>query len=252
MECYRSAEKQKKTADKYGSDGFSDSMSFYPADRLLHVKGGQMGDNEILLGQGHEKLQVVPLLIYCLIQCDALRPIQGTFRPSIDARVAAAANMGNMSPSALSRCIAPRIELWTSGADAKEPVCSSMGMSLNDIKFTVIDLSVSFMESPSQSTPKPVLLLDSPREVAIYDCSVFVGAEMRVKQKEIPNKLRKAAHEAKESYRVRPFSAATNEAHLTSPLEVGHHFRDALVEDSSISGQTYDQWLTLIAEVLHR
>jgi len=277
VECYRSAEKEYEISTKYGSERFNHSNSFHPADRLLNVKGGQLGKMDVLLAQGHEKLQVVPLLIFCILQCDALRPSQGSFRPSIDARIASAANMGNMSPSVFSRCVAPRLELWNSGKDVNEPIQRSMGMSLDDIRFSVIDasglqeegigtgtsgknLTTAFhrrQESPS--IPKPMLLLlDSPREIAVYDCGVFTGMEMETKteQEEISDALRKAVQEAAVSYRVSPFGGSSAHPDGASiPInrfeETCLHLGDALVEDSSLSDQTYVEWLTLIAEVLH-
>ena len=153
---------------------------------------------------------------------------------------------------------------------AKEPIHSSMGMSFDDIKFTVIDLSglqeedkreasstkesmLLLGESPTESLPQPLLLLDSPREIAIYDCNAFTGREKRLKWKNIPTALRKLVQEAAESYRVEPtFDESTNGTDLIASLDEGHHLRDALVEDSCIANQTYTQWLNLIAEMLHR
>ena len=121
--CYTSAETIYKTNER------TSSREFCAANRLLGVEERNRSTNanqnenpltaeEKLLAKGHSKLQLVPLLTFCLIQCDALRinekgeGTMSSFDPSIDAKCAAAVNMSNMSASALSRCIAPRIEIW--------------------------------------------------------------------------------------------------------------------------------------------
>lgn len=125
--AYRSAEAYHERIKIEKEHGITRSRKcFYPSERLVGHKGGELTDRDILLAQGHDRLSSLPLLVFSLLQCDALRPndVESSFYPTHDARTAAAANMANMTPGALARSIAPRLEVWSedSSDKSKEPL----------------------------------------------------------------------------------------------------------------------------------
>lgn len=249
----------------------NDYRNFYEADRLLELQG-EFNRKEKLLAQGHEELRLIPLLMFCLIQCDSLRPKSGSFHPSIDARCAAAANMSCMSPSVLSRCIAPRLELWLSGRNGKEKkeaVYKNLNMSLENIMNSVMDK----VNAGLQNEP-PLLLLDSPRQIVVHSCHDFsnlendsnVNAVHVDKDIDIPKELSEAVRKASNSYRVSPpysYTRMTGEATAAEgqnnymlrgeegsmDKNTRSHLMDALVEDSKLSsGLSYYEWRSEIAD----
>ena len=184
---------------------------------------------QILLAQGHNKLQLVPLLTFCLIQCDALRTNERgggadkSFNPSVDAKCAAAANMSSMPASVLSRCIKPRIEIWMSGAETSTETHDKVGMSFDDILFKVKDVEVKAGgedETQRQEQPQRALLfIDSPQQTLLYDCNklfelgdcnhiVNTRAEEnfleQVSSISMPKKLQNIVEEVGDEYRVSP------------------------------------------------
>ena len=211
-----------------------------------------MQKKDVLLAQGHDELHSLTLLIFCLIQSDAFRLKAGSFNPSIDARCAAAASMSNMSPSALTRCIAPRLELWVSGENTSGPLHENFGMNMIELR-NLLDESFGFHKDTDttdlEKLERPLLFLDTPRQILIYDCHDFCGMPPIQSLNDIPKKLKISIELAKQSYRVPPpVSIVSND----KGVFVNHLF-DALIEDSlaSESSQTYDDWTTEIAEILY-
>jgi len=249
--CYNSAKNLQKKIEAYG-ESISDEV-LYAGDRLLDFPGSKKSRKDILLAQGHEDLQHLPLLSYALIQCDALRPNSGDFNPSIDARAAAAANMINMTPDALARCIAPRLEFWLSGKTSEEPVIESVNMSLEEVRYTIVDQIGTYDSSPTEeyAGPSPIIFLDSPSSVLIYDCRDLCNLRT-VTIDDIPPSLLDSKNDALSSYRVPPpFFCLVGEGTITS-LKAFNLFSDALVEDSITLSkhESYENWCTVLAEIL--
>lgn len=266
---YRSAEayyEKKKIEDEHGIS--RPRQSFYPGERLLGHKGSELTDRDVLLAQGHERLSSLPLLVFSLLQCDALRPSGGSFRPTSDARAAAAANMASMSPGALARCIAPRLELWiehpTAGnnrTETKEPLVESLNMNMEALRLAFLDLRD---DAQQESKYSPILLLDSPRQVVLCDCSDIIdrldgktatrrtGADNECTK--VGPVLLRAIEETLRSYRAPPpvlyCLGDRNTGYLN---EAVLHLQDALVEDSytNLSRENFDRWCTEIASLLH-
>lgn len=238
LACYQSAEEFKKRVDKYGTDAYySENINFYPNDRLINGNS-EFTDSQIVLAQGHEELQHIAFLAYCLIQCDAFRPNNVNFNPSVDSRTASLVNMNNMAPSTLSRCLAPRLELWKKGRTTKEASVDFLSLNMKD----VID------EVHSRCNQGALLFLDSPRQIIVCD-SFVPGAKGGVRLDDaVPDRLKKAVFEAKESYRVSPSHIISIGESRTSVA----HIQDALVEDSRLQGRTYDEWKDQMAKQLLR
>ena len=250
--CHQSAEIQYQKLKKYGRGIESRDLEyFYPPDRLMNIGGGQLTIKQKLLGQGHVELHTLPLLIFSMIQCDAFRPRSKSFDPSFDARCASAANMSGMSPSVLSRCIAPRIEMWNSGETSKS---SNLNMTFNDI-MRVIEDEFTIHEDDgavSVSGPKiPLLLVDTPCHVTVYDCSKLCNVGGQAIDRDLPDNLAMAVQVSKRSYRVTPLS--DDRAIRFYDEDSHNHLMDVLIEDSKLrGGESYNEWLDLIARVLHQ
>jgi hypothetical protein len=137
--------------------------NFVAGDRLLDQEG-DMELEDVLLGQGHSKIAVVPLLVFAMMQCDALRPTSGNFRPSLDARLCALSQMASMSPSVLAKSIAPSLSLWSLKND--EALVSSLPLSVNGIMSALAELGIDV-----ENDDDTVLLLDSPRRMMLYPIS---------------------------------------------------------------------------------
>jgi hypothetical protein len=276
---YRSAEMEQARIEGRAFRGMASSSSshsreFYPNERLLD-REGQLTKRDVLLAQGHSRVGSLPLLVFCLLQCDALRLAGGTFYPSIDARCAAMANTGAMSPGTLARCVAPRLELWLSGKRCKAPIVDSINMSMESLKLTIaehMDAISSSASSYSNDTeeeesgiPVPVLLVDSPQQIMVYNCLHLYTTDNMNDDNDyrehhmdmtVGSALRKAVDAAARSYHVTPpifyildlNETETNDASLQPFLRV----QDALLEDSLTSDdfQNFEQWGTEIAELL--
>jgi len=229
LSLYRSAEKYKEDADRY---------NFSPSDRLLGA-GNDLSRLDILLGQGHKSLRDLPLLIFSLLQSDAIRPNKDSYNPSIDARYAAAANMCTMVPKQLHRCIAPRLQLWLNDG-TNQPCLDDVKRSWNGIDVAVVDQVGEFQDDTVDRGPAPLLLLDSPRNILIYDYHrstqvVSVGVEEHSKRLSL-------------GYRVAPVVPIA----ITGDMAIARSYlMDALIEDAAQSG-SFDSWCEEeIAECLY-
>jgi hypothetical protein len=99
---------------------------------------------------------------------------------------------------------------------------------------------------------KPLLFLDSPRQVLVCDCHDFCGLPPINNENDVPKKLIQSVELAKQSYRVAPpVKIAWND----SSAEFLKHLSDALIEDSVVlvseTFHTYDEWTTIVAEILY-
>ncbi|KAL3942695.1 MAG: hypothetical protein SGARI_000178 [Bacillariaceae sp.] len=132
------------------------NTSFFASERLLD-QDGDLEVQDVLMGYGHSKVAVIPLLVFALMQCDALRPSGGNFEPSMDARLCALSQMASMTPSVLAKAIAPSLILWSMKED--EAVMESLPLSMKGIN--------EALESITEDGDG-ILLMDSPRQVILY------------------------------------------------------------------------------------
>lgn len=100
------------------------------SERLLD-QDGDLAVEDVLLGHGHAKIAVIPLLVYALMQCDGLRPSGGSFQPSMDARLCAISSMSSLPPGVLCKTIAPSLILWSTKGD--EAILESLPLSIDGI-----------------------------------------------------------------------------------------------------------------------
>lgn len=251
--CYESAEVLQKKIKVYGTS--ASEQILYTSDRLLDIPGSRKSKKDILLAQGHDELQHLPLLCFALIQCDALRPNVGEFNPSIDARAAAAANMNNMTPDVLARCIAPRLEFWVSGENSDQAIIESVKMTMEDVRYAIIDQIGVYENSGDDREeydgPSPIMFLDSPSNVLLYDCQDLCKIRPFTRD-EVPTSLIDSMNDAVNSYRVCPPNSSLANDRVLSSEDVLARFIDALVEDSRtpLKHESYEKWSTSLAEIL--
>jgi hypothetical protein len=233
---YRSAEEALKKEQQNSDHGLSPEGTFFAADRLLN-SGSSLSRDDILLAQGHATLQVLPLVVWCLLQCDAIRPSSGAFRPTLDVRSAALSQMTCMAPHVLARCLAPRIELWQSGNDIHEPILSKMGLSFMDLEVHVKD--------HQQADSNLILFFDSPYGILVCDGRHVSPTEI-TEPVIIGEALVLSIQQAVDSYRTPP--SITWALDVTTSIH--HLLVDYLMEDSRTydEGKNFQAWKQDIAE----
>lgn len=238
LSCYKSAELEDVMQRKFGVRTSDRVLS----ERLLSGSNSHLSDEEILLAQGHNEFQILPLLVYCLIQCDALRPSQGSYCPSYDSRAAAISSMRIMSPDCLSRCIAPRLDLWfdNKSADGIESIFESVNMSMIDLRQTVDEHLIS-------NSSVPFLLIDCPYFVGILNCQEWVNSESSSTSNSfVPSALIRAAEDARNSYRVAPTFFQPHDS-----LSSSSFLEDMMIEDSLTNTLlTFNEWKHKVSDIV--
>ena len=170
---YRSALAQWQVEHQYNESGIEPDPHdlthryFYPGERLLFLEG-ELSAEDVMLAQGHERLRPVVLMVYLLLQSDPLRMSAGSYRPSHDCRCAALSQMSSMTPSALTRCIAPRLQLWESGEDIMEPIWEVLDLRSDAVQTAVLEGTRTLQHRPKGSFGL-ILLLDTPEQIVVMD-----------------------------------------------------------------------------------
>lgn len=246
MVCaYQSAEQYELRQQANAEHGLPNGNTlFYPQERLLNRPGGDLPAEDVVLGQGHERLRDLPLMVFGLLQSDVLRPSGGSFRPTLDARCAASAQLYSMPPHVLARCIAPNVELW--GQDSQEPIVQQVDLCLERLQLHV--------KEHSSSEESLAVLVDSPREVMVLDSRLIVSdsIESDDAEFELGEALQRTIEFAVDSYRVPPpviyalDSTAKNESAVRARLS------DTLLEDSltAIGRLDFAKWKRAMAEMV--
>jgi hypothetical protein len=140
--------------DKQGRLAGMDT-TFKGSERLLDQEG-DLEVEDVLMGKGHEKVAVMPLMLYALLQSDALRPTRGAFCPSMDARCAAITQMAYMAPSTMAKCIAPTLQLWSIQQD--ETIMESVDLNKKSIQDSLEEMKEG----------DGVFVLNSPQQILVY------------------------------------------------------------------------------------
>jgi len=210
------------------------------SERLLDIRGGDLSEEEVLLGQGHPKIAVMPLIVFSLMQCDALRPTMGSFSPSMDARCAALMQMASMKPSSLSKCVAPSLQLWSTADD--KVLLESIDLTQNSIQAALKDHKAS----------DAVFFLDSPQQILVYraDQGLLSSKAASTSSSELilGPRLKASIQVAAKAYRTRPPIRYELQAQPFSKA-AAMALKNVLVEDCpTYSGmQDYAEWKSEIA-----
>jgi len=180
--------------------------------------------------------------------------------------------MANMTPGALARSIAPRLEVWLedSSDKSKEPIVENLNMNLESLRLAHADLDDDARGMPSV----PIILLDSPRQIMVCTCNDIMSRidgsdnirSSPLERTKMGDALRRALEETIQSYRVPPpvlcclgdsKEGGTGTRGHTDPSfmlnEAVLHLQDVLVEDSltSLSKENFERWCTEVASLLH-
>ena len=239
LECaYKSAEECHAHQEEQAERGYAmngDNSLFYANDRLLGRGGSSLTEDDILLGQGHERLKSIPLMMWALLQSDAFRPSFGTFRPTADARCACLIQLASMSPAMVAQAVAPPLELW----DDKEAIVE-MDLSLEKVKLHVLE---------HQQSGEPLLLfLDSPSLLIVCDSRHLVPNNNVKTNAVIGPSLQRAIDAAIKSYvDPPPILYALDMSTSTTML-----WKDVLLEDSIsvMSGHNFEGWKRELASAV--
>jgi len=154
---YNSAKAQKAKLEDNPDD--KSNPKFVACDRLLDENGGELEDTEILLCEGHHKMRYFALMIYAIMQCDALRPCGKGFKPSMDARLCAITQLSSMTPSALVGTFAPSLSLWSLDDDI---------VVKDSLPLSKVGILEELNEMDKETTKNSVLLLESTQGVLLF------------------------------------------------------------------------------------
>ena len=244
------AERQARLQQNIDPEGGS---TFVASERLLEQEGS-LSVEDVLLGQGHVKIAVLPFLVYALLQCDALRPTSTSdnsngapsFRPSMDARSAAMGQMASMTPSALSKCIAPCLQLWSNRDD--EPVLEMVDLNKKAVQTAVQECG----------TDDTVFFLDSPQYIVVQDAvRLSLDASSNSFKKPLPNpisqRLQAAVKIACKAYRTSPRILLDDDANSGSEHDAMACFMNALIEDkpTATGYKDFSHWKEVMASMVH-
>jgi hypothetical protein len=236
---------------------------YYPGERLLFLEG-ELSAEDVLLAQGHERLRPIVLMVYLLLQCDPFRCRSDYYLPSTDVRSATISHMSSMTPTSLTRCIAPRIQLWESGHDVMEPIYDVLDLRSDAIQAAILECtSTSPNTKNGRSSPGLILFLDTPEQIVVMDGryvnNTNDGNGQRQQSQSFSSKratmdhsplvvgvgLQTAITDAANSYRVRPTIIYELDQSDTNGERTLLRLVDYLIEDTyhiASQSETFNDW----------
>ncbi|KAL3934810.1 MAG: hypothetical protein SGBAC_009552, partial [Bacillariaceae sp.] len=248
-----------ETDDEYRRNPFDVSQRVLTSngDQIMTLsprksKGGKkstMEVDDVLLGQGHRRIASLALVVFSLLQCDALRPSPGV---SADARCAAIAQMASMTARDLVKCIAPSLSLWSVKEDA--PIARSIDLSL-------LEAIKAYKRGASDKKGDLIYVLDSPQQLLVYKGSLKAREESKKfklgLKPYVPNspKLLGMIQAMTSSYRVKPFTTLDSESQ--SETASFRRFIQIMIEDmptvAPMEGEgssNFKNWKSNMAELV--
>ena len=186
--------------------------------------------------------------------------------------------MSSMTPTSLTRCIAPRIQLWESGLHVMEPLYDVLDLRSDAIQAAILECtSTSPNTKNGRSPPGLILFLDTPEQIVVMDARYVNKTNFRLNNnnpsdngrqlQQSPSKrststhdddpllvgigLQNAISEAASSYRVRP--PITYELYQSDTLGERTLLRlvDHLIEDTyhvASQSENFNDWKVQIAQ----
>jgi len=258
--------------------------TFYPQERLLSTSTSSLlkedwaKERNVLLANGHDVIHSLPLLVFSLLQSKA-------FQGNIESRWVEISKLKTMPPSALARCLAPRLELWSSTGQVLErhlPLkLSDLISKLETYNTNNNDKETSFLLLDS---PQHIMVLASPTQLLCTPPPSLVNEEennnnsknnnhpntnhkqSRKKRVVVPKDLKIAVEEATKSYSVTPPVHYYLNPLCTEDNKKGIQFlKSAMVQDHKLRRRkdthrdgrlkepiSYNQWCTHIARTVQR
>lgn len=222
---YRSAEEQFEIQREQDSSGVDNDQRerFVARERLLELEG-ELSSEDVLLGQGHEQIRPTALMVYLLLQCDPLR----MSKVSMDARYASLLQMASMPPSSLTRCIAPRLQLW----------------GKQDCILDVVDLRSEAVQSAMlECRGGTILFLDTPHEIVVMDARHIISStKAQPGEAKMCLALQSAVKDAAESYGVAPRLVYELDQSRSSGEQTMLRLVDCLIEDSPNAALNFESF----------
>ncbi|KAL7562891.1 hypothetical protein ACA910_000264 [Epithemia clementina (nom. ined.)] len=237
--AYRSAQRKDQELQEEQRNGLLPSVRdtldennlFIASERLLN-RDGELSESDVLLAKGHPHLQNMPLMIYMLLQSDAFANLL-----SLDDRFAALSQLSSMPPDTLTRCIAPRLQLWAAVSPGEngntindsnnnnnnnqndntietEPLVELIELRQDAIHWAVQDCAQSMNEGEGF-----FFFVDSPREILVVDASLIVSSVPKSTQAHVSVGLQNAIDFARSSYSTRPLVRYVLEEYDTEGLQ---------------------------------
>jgi len=162
---YESAKTEQ--AELEDNPDYKNTFDFVAGDRLLDKEGGSLEETDILLGEGHFKARNLPFLTYAMLQSDAVKPSGKDFKPSMDARLCAIAQMASMTPKAMAKTIAPSLSLW-SIYDNDTAIAESLPLGKESILEALNGIDKEMAEDA-------IFLLDSTKNAVLFTANDLEG-----------------------------------------------------------------------------
>ena len=209
---------------------------------------------DILMAQGHDQLCLLPLLVWGLLQSEALRPNNNV---PLDTRSAAAGQLASMPPHVLMHCLIPSLALYDSN-NLTEPLVDGLDPSHDTIALHVMDqgslLSNQYNNKRQPSSVLLLLLVDSPQQIVVSDTRHFApirdGKDILRKDNDdsIRNGLDQIVQKAASRYRTSPpiIQDVDNEMAMTP-------WSDVLLQDApdAVNRQLFTEWKAVLATEVH-
>jgi hypothetical protein len=200
---YKSAQEEERRQAELQKHGIADDEEgyFMPSHRLLSRRDESFSSSatDILLAQGHGRLQPIALLVYLILQ----RLItEGTsFRSDrLHSHGLSLRDLVTMSPESLSRCLAPRLQLWSND----EVIVDLIDLAFYSIQSAIREEAAMLM-NPWQDL---LLVVDSPEEIIVDNAKDILKTKIQQHGQQNASKpganLQKTLNEMANSYQTPP------------------------------------------------
>jgi hypothetical protein len=162
---YESAVEENARLEELRERGVDNDKGYFSAAaRLLGKPGGDFSATDVLLAQGHGRMQPISLLLFLLLQ-----QCQQSSRSSTtcwDSNALSMSDLVRMSPDSLTRCLAPRLQLWS---------CDEVLVDLMDLRqesvLDTIHEEMALLKNPKDSL---LLVLDAPDQIVVANARAYL------------------------------------------------------------------------------
>lgn len=169
---YESALEEQERQEDLKRHGIADEEGYFlPAERLLSLSmAGELSTTDVLLAQGHGRLRPIALLLFLLLQQCQSKITDSSTTPSYQCQWnrsgLSLSDLVRMSPDSLSRCLAPRLQLWSN---------DSVLVDLIDLRHETVVHTIreetALLKNPRDSL---LLVLDAPDQIIVANARAFL------------------------------------------------------------------------------
>ena len=238
VSVYQSAIEEHKRQEHLLEHGIADTDGYFiPAERLLSIGGGELSPTDILLAQGHGRLRPIVLLLFLLLQqCQASNNTASDL--SLDRDGLSLSDLVRMSPDSLTRCLAPRLQLWSNDDVLVDLIDLCYETMVNTIRE-----EAALLKNPRDSL---LLVLDAPDQIIVANARAFLPGSTEAMNKlpaRLGSSLQSTLKDMVASYPTPPpiFYGGS-----------GSWLTEVCKEDSPLgSASDFGAWRTKIAKTVH-